>query len=56
LKKVAGKKQRDIAEQDAELKKRREALEAKEQKTEAPDESSGPADILAAEDDEDVIF
>lgn len=56
LKKVAGKKQRDTAAEDEELKARKLALEAaaqgkaKDQKT---DEE--PADLLA-EGDDDVIF
>lgn len=54
LKKVANKKQRDNAAADAEMKAKREALAAKEEvETNA---ASGPADILGAEDDEDVIF
>ncbi len=53
LKKVAGKKQRDTAAEDAELKARKEALgkaEAKEQET------GEPADMLAEGEDNDVIF
>lgn len=56
---VAGKKQRDNAIADAEMKARREALAEKEaaEKGDAPKEDdSTPADILAADDDEDVIF
>lgn len=56
LKKVANKKQRDNAAQDAEMKKRREELALRDRENQALEESSGPADILAAEDDEDVIF
>lgn len=52
LKKVANKKQRDTAEQDAELKAKREADGEKEN----ANNHSGPSDILAAEDEEDVIF
>ena len=52
---VAGKKQRDNAAADAEMKAKKEAA-AKEGKTSAAEEASGPADILGAQDDEDVIF
>ncbi|KAK4060270.1 hypothetical protein Trihar35433_10134 [Trichoderma harzianum] len=54
LKKVANKKQRDNAAADAEMKARREAMEKNE--SDASKQDSGPADILAAEDDDDVIF
>ncbi|KAI5457223.1 vacuolar ATP synthase subunit D [Mariannaea sp. PMI_226] len=53
LKKVANKKQRDNALADAEMKAKREAQAASEDQ--ARDESSGPTDMLAAEED-DVIF
>lgn len=52
LKKVANKKQRDTAEQDAEMKAKREANAGKESR----DDNSGPSDMLAAEEEEDVIF
>ncbi|EGR52115.1 uncharacterized protein TRIREDRAFT_2476 [Trichoderma reesei QM6a] len=54
LKKVANKKQRDTAAADAEMKAKREAAEQNE--TDAKAQDSGPADILAGEDDDDVIF
>ncbi|KAK4204948.1 putative vacuolar ATP synthase [Triangularia verruculosa] len=60
LKKVAGKKQRDTAEQDAEMKARKEAQAAAAAvgENQAPDTAAddAPADLLAAEEDEDVIF
>ncbi|KFA77080.1 hypothetical protein S40288_07976 [Stachybotrys chartarum IBT 40288] len=55
LKKVANKKQRDTAAADAEMKAKREARE-QQGSEEGPQEDNGAADILAAEDDEDVIF
>jgi V-type H+-transporting ATPase subunit D len=54
-KQVANKKQRDNAAQDAEMKKRREEAALRDE-DQAPESSTGPADILSAEDDEDVIF
>ncbi|KAK1766774.1 ATP synthase subunit D-domain-containing protein [Phialemonium atrogriseum] len=56
LKKVANKKQRDNAAQDAEMKKRKEESEAKNEEDETAEDSSAPADLLAAEGEEDVIF
>ncbi|KAK4176989.1 putative vacuolar ATP synthase [Triangularia setosa] len=60
LKKVAGKKQRDTAEQDAEMKARKEAQAAaaanEEKQASASAADDVPADLLAAEEDEDVIF
>ncbi|OAA68350.1 vacuolar ATP synthase subunit d [Niveomyces insectorum RCEF 264] len=53
LKKVAGKKQRDTAAEDAEMKARKEASEKENQ---APERENVPADLLAAEGEEDVIF
>lgn len=56
---VANKKQRDNAALDAELKAKREAKEAQDKEDEASgaqDATAGPVDLLAAEDDEDVIF
>jgi len=53
---VAGKKQRDNAALDAELKEKREAQEKRDKEEGEAAEASGPADILAAEEDEDVIF
>ncbi|KAL1902274.1 H(+)-transporting V1 sector ATPase subunit D [Sporothrix stenoceras] len=56
LKKVAGKKQRDTAAEDAELKARKEALEASRSSAKAGNEDeSEPSDLLADGDD-DVIF
>ena len=54
---VANKKQRDNVAADAERKQRSEDLDlaAREAENEAP-EAAGPADLLAAEEDEDVIF
>lgn len=52
---VANKKQRDTAAADAEMKARR-AAEAGETVGNNKDEKTGPADLLAAGDDEDVIF
>ncbi|OIW32446.1 hypothetical protein CONLIGDRAFT_630123 [Coniochaeta ligniaria NRRL 30616] len=56
LKKVANKKQKDNAASDAEMKKKREDKAARDQENQAPEEASGPTDLLAAEEDEDVIF
>ncbi len=59
---VANKKQRDIAAQDAEMKQKRLEAAARQENGEnnennAPEEGdSAPADILAAEEDNDVIF
>jgi V-type H+-transporting ATPase subunit D len=52
---VANKKQRDTAAADAEMKAKREA-QAATAGDQARDEDSGPTDILAAEDEEDIIF
>ncbi|KAJ0168750.1 V-type proton ATPase subunit D [Colletotrichum tanaceti] len=51
LKKVANKKQRDTAATDAEIKAKK-AANAAEERGDAP----GPTDLLAAEEDNDVIF
>jgi V-type H+-transporting ATPase subunit D len=64
---VANKKQRDTAAADAEMKQRKEDqaakdLAAKEAGVEneapkpEPEADDGPTDMLAAEEDEDVIF
>lgn len=53
LKKVANKKQRDTAAADAELKKKMEA-EDKENARSGGDHAA--ADILAENEDDDVIF
>jgi V-type H+-transporting ATPase subunit D len=57
---VANKKQKDSAAADAEMKKRREDQAAdqaaRDQENQAPEDTSGPTDLLAAEEDEDVIF
>ncbi|KAI0450867.1 vacuolar ATP synthase subunit D [Xylaria acuta] len=57
LKKVAGKKQRDVAAADAEMKAKKTAAAAKadEEKAEPADDAA-PADILATGEDDDVIF
>ncbi|CAK7198165.1 H(+)-transporting V1 sector ATPase subunit D [Sporothrix eucalyptigena] len=56
LKKVAGKKQRDTAAEDEELKARKEALKAAHGEAQAAAKEEGePADLLADGDD-DVIF
>ncbi|CAI0647222.1 unnamed protein product [Colletotrichum noveboracense] len=51
LKKVANKKQRDTAAADAEIKAKKAAMADHE-----VDNRSGPTDLLAADDDNDVIF
>ncbi|KAF3799102.1 V-type proton ATPase subunit D [Colletotrichum gloeosporioides] len=51
LKKVANKKQRDTAAADAEIKAKKAAMADQE-----GDNRSGPTDLLAADDDNDVIF
>ncbi|TQS31569.1 hypothetical protein Golomagni_08145, partial [Golovinomyces magnicellulatus] len=58
LKKVANKKQRDTAAADAEMKAKRAAKAEKDGKgADAGDEDSkGTTDLLAADEDEDVIF
>ncbi|KAM6514800.1 H(+)-transporting V1 sector ATPase subunit D, variant 2 [Fusarium solani] len=53
---VANKKQRDTAAADAEMKARRAAQAAAQDGEQPQKEESAPADILGAEDDEDVIF
>ena len=50
--KVANKKQRDTAAADAEMKARREAQGGQGK----GNQKDTPSDLLAAEDDEDVIF
>ncbi len=50
---MANKKQRDNAIADAEMKLKREAR-GKEKDDES--DAAGPADMLAAGDDDDVIF
>jgi len=52
LKKVANKKQRDTAAQDAEM----QTLKAKADKNSGADNSGATVDILGEGDDEDVIF
>merc|ERR1712000_546830 len=58
LKKVANKKQRDTAAADAEMKAKRAAKAEKDGKgADAGDEDGkGTTDLLAADEDEDVIF
>lgn len=53
LKKVANKKQRDVAAADAELKAKKRADEKAEQQG---NDNGGPADLLADNEDDDVIF
>ena len=56
---VANKKQQDVAAQDAEIKrlKMEQAEQGKKDAlVEEPETSAGPADLLEAEGDEDVIF
>ncbi len=55
MKKVAGKKQRDTAAADAEMKAKKEAKALADQENPQPDDSA-PTDILATGEDEDVIF
>ncbi|KAI6781762.1 V-type ATPase [Emericellopsis cladophorae] len=56
LKKVANKKQRDVAAADAEMKAKREAQEAKEDGREQGKDNASSGDVLGAGEDEDVIF
>jgi V-type H+-transporting ATPase subunit D len=56
LKKVANKKQRDTAAADAEMKAKKEASAAADQENVEPEGESGPSDILATGEDDDVIF
>ncbi len=53
---VANKKQKDNAASDAEMKKKREDKQARDQENQVPEDTSGPSNLLAAEEDEDVIF
>lgn len=48
---MANKKQRDTAAADAEIKAKKAAMADQE-----GDNRSGPTDLLAADDDNDVIF
>jgi V-type H+-transporting ATPase subunit D len=55
--KVANKKQRDTAAADAEMKARREAQAAKSgAHQDKGQDATATTDLLAAEDDDDVIF
>ncbi|KAK4151360.1 ATP synthase subunit D-domain-containing protein [Chaetomidium leptoderma] len=57
LKKVANKKHRDTAAADAEMKQKKEELAASGEENQAPEpEDAEPTDMLAADEDEDVIF
>lgn len=57
LKKVSGKKQRDQAAADAELKRKREEQNGTKKKDDSSDEEEEqPADVLGEHEDEDVIF
>lgn len=53
LKKVANKKQRDTAAQDAEMKAKKEARAGKEN---GGNQDTGPSDMLADGEEDDVIF
>lgn len=56
---VANKKQQDVAAQDAEIKRLKLEQAAQGKKEALADEAestAGPADLLDAEGDEDVIF
>lgn len=53
---MANKKQRDTAAADAEMKARREASGGQEVGGSIDNEATGPSDLLAGEDEEDVIF
>ncbi|ROW05251.1 hypothetical protein VSDG_00297 [Cytospora chrysosperma] len=56
LKKVANKKQRDTAALDAEMAIKREAQAEAGKAKALEDDRSAPADMLAAEEEDDVIF
>ncbi|RDA82405.1 hypothetical protein CP532_5364 [Ophiocordyceps camponoti-leonardi (nom. inval.)] len=57
LKKVANKKQRDTAEEDAKMSKKRDTSATRVDAAKSNDGPSAPVtDMLAAEDDDDVIF
>jgi V-type H+-transporting ATPase subunit D len=49
---VANKKQRDTAAADAEMKAKRE----RQKGNQGGNDEDAPADLLAADDDDDVIF
>ena len=53
---VANKKQRDTAAADAEMKARREAQAQTQEDDISREAESGTTDILAADDDDDIIF
>lgn len=53
---VANKKQRDTAAADAEMKARREAEAAAQSGQPSQKDDAPPADVLGADDDDDVIF
>lgn len=58
LKKVSGKKQRDQAAADAEMRKQREAAKGKTNADGGDDDDDGsaPKDVLGEHEDDDVIF
>ncbi|KAI0858502.1 vacuolar ATP synthase subunit D [Xylaria cubensis] len=56
LKKVAGKKQRDVAAADEEMKAKRIAAAKSDEENVEPADDAAPADILATGEDDDVIF
>lgn len=53
---MANKKQRDTAAADAEMKARREASSGREAGGSVEREAAGQTDLLAGEDEGDVIF
>jgi V-type H+-transporting ATPase subunit D len=62
LKKVSGKKQRDVAEADAEILAARQKAAEKEAESDAPATAAPPTedveapDVLGEQEDNDVIF
>lgn len=55
LKKVSGKKQRDQAVADAEIKRKRDEQAGEKNKNES-EEDEEPKDVLGEHEDDDVIF
>lgn len=53
---MANKKQRDTAAADAEMKAKRQASSSREVGDKIESDATGPTDILAGEDEDDVIF
>ena len=56
LKKVSGKKQRDQAAADAEIRKQREREAARGDADEEQDNEGAAQDVLGEHEDDDVIF